>query len=206
MKGTLLGTALCLCAAGANASTTGPNDFGPSAIVQTFNQLPVEGGANQSSFLLDGITYAFSPGSFDITNSHCLSGNCIENSAENAEWTITLGTPAFRVGGYLDGAGFTVSGSTITLYDSTQVTILGVISPVSIDQSLSTGFFGFESDGALISFVRINPNGTVFATTLDNFTVETTPIPTALPLFATGLGALGLIRWRRKRKAAALAA
>jgi hypothetical protein len=32
------------------------------------------------------------------------------------------------------------------------------------------------------------------------------PLPTALPLFATGLGALGLLGWRRKKKAAALAA
>jgi hypothetical protein len=29
-----------------------------------------------------------------------------------------------------------------------------------------------------------------------------TPIPAALPLFATGLGAFGLLGWRRKRKAA----
>jgi hypothetical protein len=28
----------------------------------------------------------------------------------------------------------------------------------------------------------------------------TTPLPAALPLFATGLGALGLLGWRRKRK------
>jgi hypothetical protein len=34
----------------------------------------------------------------------------------------------------------------------------------------------------------------------------TTPIPTTLPLFATGLGALGLLSWRRKRKAQAVAA
>jgi hypothetical protein len=33
-----------------------------------------------------------------------------------------------------------------------------------------------------------------------------TPLPAALPLFATGLGALGLLGWRRKRKAAANAA
>jgi hypothetical protein len=31
----------------------------------------------------------------------------------------------------------------------------------------------------------------------------TTPIPAALPLFASGLGALGFIGWRRKRKAQA---
>jgi hypothetical protein len=34
----------------------------------------------------------------------------------------------------------------------------------------------------------------------------TTPIPAALPLFATGLGAMGLLGWRRKRKAQAAAA
>jgi len=32
-----------------------------------------------------------------------------------------------------------------------------------------------------------------------------TPVPPALPLFVTGLGALGLLGWRRKRKARAIA-
>jgi hypothetical protein len=36
--------------------------------------------------------------------------------------------------------------------------------------------------------------------------VTATPLPATLPLFATGLGALGLFAWRRKRKAAAFAA
>jgi hypothetical protein len=33
--------------------------------------------------------------------------------------------------------------------------------------------------------------------------VSSSPLPAALPLFATGLGALGLLGWRRKRKNAA---
>ena len=33
--------------------------------------------------------------------------------------------------------------------------------------------------------------------------VDPTPLPATLPLFATGLGALGLLGWRRKRKQAA---
>ncbi len=34
--------------------------------------------------------------------------------------------------------------------------------------------------------------------------VATTPLPAALPLFATGLGVMGLFGWRRKRKALAV--
>ena len=39
----------------------------------------------------------------------------------------------------------------------------------------------------------------------DNFSLDVTPtpIPAALPLFATGLGVMGLFGWRRKRKIAA---
>ncbi len=36
-----------------------------------------------------------------------------------------------------------------------------------------------------------------------NFSLNQSPIPAALPLFATGLGAFGLLGWRRKRKNAA---
>jgi hypothetical protein len=35
--------------------------------------------------------------------------------------------------------------------------------------------------------------------------ISPTPLPAALPLFATGLGAMGLLGWRRKRKALAVA-
>lgn len=38
---------------------------------------------------------------------------------------------------------------------------------------------------------------------LTEFSPNPTPLPAALPLFATGLGALGLLGWRRKKKAGA---
>ena len=42
-------------------------------------------------------------------------------------------------------------------------------------------------------------DGTIFPDAADT----ATPLPAALPLFATGLGGLGLLGWRRKRKSAA---
>ncbi|MGZ5872971.1 MAG: hypothetical protein ACXWKP_12775 [Bradyrhizobium sp.] len=44
-----------------------------------------------------------------------------------------------------------------------------------------------------------------FNLTLLSGTVSAAPLPAALSLFATGLGALGLLGWRRKRKAVAIA-
>jgi hypothetical protein len=38
---------------------------------------------------------------------------------------------------------------------------------------------------------------------LDATSTPATPLPAALPLFGTGLGALGLLGWRRKRKSRA---
>jgi hypothetical protein len=34
----------------------------------------------------------------------------------------------------------------------------------------------------------------------NNITTSATPLPAALPLFATGFGVMGLLGWRRKRK------
>jgi hypothetical protein len=53
------------------------------------------------------------------------------------------------------------------------------------------------------------PEGGTNSFYVDDLTINTasaTPLPAALPLFASGLGALGLLGWRRKRKAVVLAA
>ena len=56
-----------------------------------------------------------------------------------------------------------------------------------------TGTGGWTSAGGLEPMALIQGTGTV---------VSPVPLPATLPLFATGLGALGLLGWRRKRKAA----
>jgi hypothetical protein len=90
--------------------------------------------------------------------------------------------------------------------------ILGLLFP-------ATSLFGYTG-GAICGPITVTGcpgnfltkvNGPNVATPFDFAWVESgslttganTPLPAALPLFATGLGALGLLGWRRKRKALA---
>lgn len=68
----------------------------------------------------------------------------------------------------------------------------------------STGLCTAPSSGCFYADV-INANG---KTGLIDFGLgaTATPVPAALPLFVSGLGAIGLFGWRRKRKAGRLAA
>jgi hypothetical protein len=66
---------------------------------------------------------------------------------------------------------------------------------------------GFGPDpGADCSGVVPDVRYNAFLNVLDvpdgDLTVTTTPLPAALPLFASGLGALGLLGWLRRRRAA----
>ena len=84
--------------------------------------------------------------------------------------------------------------------------------------SVSDGFSSFIFDGIACSsagpdrWTCPNGHGLVFGEVIDptslflNVTTSTTPLPTTLPLLASGLGVLGVLGWRRKRKGAALAA
>ena len=59
-------------------------------------------------------------------------------------------------------------------------------------------YMGSESSPTFRTGTYIGANGE----TID-ISNSAVPLPAALPLFATGLGALGLFGWRRKRKASA---
>jgi type VI protein secretion system component Hcp len=64
--------------------------------------------------------------------------------------------------------------------------------------SFSTSFLNQTDD---VSFAYANAKETITFTA-----TSATPLPAALPLFATGLGALGLLGWLRKRKSRAAVA
>ena len=94
------------------------------------------------------------------------------------------------------------------------------------DNVLFPGSVPFDNNGILFSFgtdivANLYSVGSLFYLSVDNpssfwnpgdvgtLSVSdppATPVPAALPLFATGLGLVGLLGWYRKRKAAALSA
>ena len=103
----------------------------------------------------------------------------------------------------------------ITVAETFFLDALSISSPFVLSTDLTQSFDATSFDSSVGTFTILDtaPSGNTIASgdfTLDSLTLNgpaTTPLPAALPLFATGLGALGLLGWRRKRKnAAALAA
>jgi len=83
-------------------------------------------------------------------------------------------------------------------------------SPVTFDDANTS----ISVQGTVFTFATLQGNPDYYVSALKfgvcgpEISCETTitPIPGALPLFASGLGGLGLLGWRRKRKTAARAA
>ena len=58
----------------------------------------------------------------------------------------------------------------------------------------------FTDKGGTFDYLELTTTTNAFEYTFEKDFSDKTPIPAALPLMATGLGALGLFGWRRKRK------
>jgi hypothetical protein len=146
------------------------------------------------------VQYGTSP-PFGLSSQPTISGD-VEIDSTKSDWTAFIG---------IDW----VTGKTWTLSNIQEGT-----SPVG------TSYVKYGSDGSVLEFGLVFENidgaenylfsnntvgignGSSFMDC--NFCVSITsetsaPLPAALPLFATGLGAMGLLDWRRKRKAQATA-
>ena len=171
------------------------NNVSNYGVVGSYSGLTAHGGslfmAVNGHFDTSTVTY---PTVWSQTVS-LISGNTYSFSAWMADWS-----------GFLPKAGLSVqiNGSEFAT----------MTAPGSEDTwSEMTGSFVATSSGAAtLSFVETTSafGGNDYG--LDDITlttevsgVGTTPLPAALPLFASGLGAMSLFGWRRKRKAQAVA-
>jgi len=161
------------------------------------------------TFTPNGITTGeFSAFSIQLAASGTLT---ITASGPSASYPITSLTGTYS--GTVLGSPFSanVSGPLSTVGESnlllsvppnpTEIDALGIGFSASnlVDQQFVIYFDASAGTDAIADFGIPGGNLGVEYGTFDVTLV--TPIPGAMPLFATGLGALGLLGWRRKRKA-----
>ena len=148
------------------------------------------------------------------------------NLHANREGTLTLGdvTPSLQIQDFLHGTTVTFNPFTAlgdnSAYDGTNTRNGNVTG-----QQATTADVGFQNSENLVFFpmlgFNMNLDDTFLITlsltgpgdanlgTVSEFVIvgagAPTPLPATLPLFASGLGALGLLGWRKKRKTKAVA-
>ena len=149
----------------------------------------------------------------------------------NFSFTDLTGTVTGEIGGLVDNTN-NQAATSVTILSAPFGLVVPVSAPIGdatvnnffVDGGviLSGGFLdtfaafnSFGPDTVTLRLVIGQPTSVDFGSLTQSFnfcgeclttgplTINSTPLPAALPLFATGLGALGLLGWRRKRKQAA---
>ena len=196
MKTRLLGVAALLILFGTGPSRAsslvdqGNNTYGPNTGLLWLDVSLTNGRAytdvlanlNNPSDIVYGYRYATGAEVSQLfTDAGIIIASCGGCDSSAIQNLITLLGPTFAPPNYQYTEGFTAD---------------VISSSYESYAFLSTNGTPSSSAGYLISYLGQERVG--------SFLVSTTPLPAALPLFASGLGALGLLGWRRKRKAGAM--
>jgi hypothetical protein len=133
----------------------------------------------------------FDPGVSPASNS------ILPETGNQGPLSIHLDSPANSITwtmGFADSAG----PISVEFFNS-QGALTGTVSQPLVPGYHVYTFAGVGIYDGLTIFDDTDPAGMRFQNFSYN-SVSEVPLPAALPLFATGLGALGLVGWRRKRK------
>ena len=134
--------------------------------------------------------------------------NCMLTTADVSAWNFSVPALSLSISGTslsLGGTGdLTVSPSAITWHPGGAGTEF--LDPLVGCVDFDGGHCGIGQPSQFDA-INLSNSTEVSGATLQNLVIATaTPLPAALPLFGTGLGVVGLLGWRRKRKAQAVAA
>jgi len=209
MKAKTLGVvaAVALFATGnsaVRAGSVGIGDFGPAAVLSDLNNLGDTPLLLAAPLTVGIYKFTTDDGLVRYTNFGVSNSNALGDNTDLGFIFIAIAPEAnVTKFGFLVGlAGEAQHHKETVFFFDTNNILLGSIG-VSRDGGYefvgwenTTGFIG----RALITDTDLNSS----VVTVDNLVVEQTPLPAALPLFVTGLGALGVLGLRRKRKAAAI--
>jgi probable HAF family extracellular repeat protein len=107
---------------------------------------------------------------------------------------------AINDSGQVVGYSTTTTGQFGTIWNGT--TAININTLLTSDPSgiLLLALTGINSFGQIVGYGSDSSGNWDAVLLTPTSSVSATPIPAALPLFASGLGALGLLGWRRKRK------
>jgi hypothetical protein len=110
---------------------------------------------------------------------------------------------ATSIGGN-NNVAFTTSATVSSVFTNTdflvEMSVFALTGPSGTATTFLDPYFFLDQNLVDLGYSIITSPG------IGNSPASATPLPAALPLFATGLGSLGLLGWRRKKKAKALAA
>ena len=148
------------------------------------------------------------------------SNNNLNNLANRLAGTVFMGTTSFVSGGATDIPAFTLSddltGAAVRNGGTNAAPGAHAADLIFSYATFSGGKFTLTDTPSLYIVFAFNDNGSsdidhddfvgvaaILAGGSCQCELAQTPLPAALPLFSTGLGALGLFAWRRKRKSIA---